>query len=116
MLIGSFSAVVLGGIQPVQAYGMGSMFSVYFLADHAEIKEKTRVYVLLFVALSVLSFLLNIGQHYSFGFMGEYLTKRIREQMLAKVLTFEIGWFDREENSTGAICSQLAKDSNAVCT
>lgn len=48
MLIGSFSAVVLGGIQPVQAYGMGSMFSVYFLADHAEIKEKTRVYVLLF--------------------------------------------------------------------
>jgi len=116
MLIGSFSAVVLGGIQPVHAYGMGSMFSVYFLADHAEIKEKTRVYVLLFVALSVLSFLLNIGQHYSFGFMGEYLTKRIREQMLAKVLTFEIGWFDREENSTGAICSQLAKDSNAVCT
>ncbi|KAG2659009.1 hypothetical protein PVAP13_1KG328600 [Panicum virgatum] len=114
MLIGSFSAVVLGGIQPVQAYGMGSMFSVYFLADHAEIKEKTRVFVLLFVALAVLSFLLNIGQHYSFGVMGEYLTKRIREQMLAKVLTFEIGWFDREENSTGAICSQLAKDSNAV--
>ncbi|KAG2659006.1 hypothetical protein PVAP13_1KG332800 [Panicum virgatum] len=114
MLIGSFSAVVLGGIQPVQAYGMGSMFSVYFLADHAEIKEKTRVYVLLFVALAVLSLLLNIGQHYSFGVMGEYLTKRIREQMLAKVLTFEIGWFDREENSTGAICSQLAKDFNAV--
>lgn len=46
--------------------------------------------------------------------MGEYLTKRVREQMLANVLTFEIGWFDREENSTGAICSQLAKDSNAV--
>jgi ATP-binding cassette, subfamily B (MDR/TAP), member 1 len=116
MLIGSFSAVVLGAIQPVHAYGMGSMFSVYFLADHAEMKEKTRVYVLLFVALAVLSFLLNIGQHYSFGYMGEHLTKRIREQMLAKVLTFEIGWFDREENSTGAICSQLAKDSNAVCT
>ncbi|PAN06443.1 hypothetical protein PAHAL_1G264200 [Panicum hallii] len=114
MLIGSFSAVVLGAIQPVHAYGMGSMFSVYFLADHAEMKEKTRVYVLLFVALAVLSFLLNIGQHYSFGYMGEHLTKRIREQMLAKVLTFEIGWFDREENSTGAICSQLAKDSNAV--
>nr|CAB3446863.1 unnamed protein product [Digitaria exilis] len=114
MLIGSFSAVVLGGIQPVKAYGIGSMFSVYFLTDHAEIKEKTRVYVLLFFALAVLWFFLNIGLHYSFGFIGEYLTKRIREQMLEKVLTFEIGWFDREENSTGAICSQLAKDSNAV--
>jgi ATP-binding cassette subfamily B (MDR/TAP) protein 1 len=38
----------------------------------------------------------------------------VREQMLAKILTFEIGWFDRDENSSGAICSQLAKDANVV--
>jgi ATP-binding cassette subfamily B (MDR/TAP) protein 1 len=48
--------------------------------------------------------------------MGEYLTKRVREQMLTKILTFEIGWFDRDENSSGAICSQLSKDANAVST
>ncbi|KAJ4747979.1 ABC transporter family protein [Rhynchospora pubera] len=46
--------------------------------------------------------------------MGEYLTKRIRERMLAKILTFEIGWFDQDENSSGAICSRLAKDANVV--
>uniref|UniRef100_A0A0E0CH23 Multidrug resistance protein n=1 Tax=Oryza meridionalis TaxID=40149 RepID=A0A0E0CH23_9ORYZ len=93
-LMGSFSAVVFGGIQPAYAYAMGSMISVYFLTDHAEIKAKTRTYALIFVGLAVLSFLINIGQHYNFGAMGEYLTKRIREQMLAKILTFEIGWFD----------------------
>jgi ATP-binding cassette subfamily B (MDR/TAP) protein 1 len=113
-LIGSFGAVVFGGIQPAFAYAMGSMISVYFLTDHAEIKDKTRTYALIFVGLAVLSFLINIGQHYNFGAMGEYLTKRIREQMLAKILTFEIGWFDRDENSSGAICSQLAKDANVV--
>ncbi|KAL6634179.1 hypothetical protein ACP70R_026850 [Stipagrostis hirtigluma subsp. patula] len=114
MLLGSFSAILVGGIQPVYAYVMGSMFSVYFLTDHAEIKDKTRVYALIFVTLAVLSFLLNIGQHYNFGVMGEELTKRIREQILAKILTFEIGWFDRDTNSTGTICSQLAKDANVV--
>uniref|UniRef100_I1NY29 Multidrug resistance protein n=1 Tax=Oryza glaberrima TaxID=4538 RepID=I1NY29_ORYGL len=113
-LMGSFGAVVFGGIQPAFAYAMGSMISVYFLTDHAEIKDKTRTYALIFVGLAVLSFLINIGQHYNFGAMGEYLTKRIREQMLAKILTFEIGWFDRDENSSGAICSQLAKDANVV--
>ncbi|VAI56740.1 unnamed protein product [Triticum turgidum subsp. durum] len=87
-LMGGFSAIVFGGIQPAYAYAMGSMISVYFL--------------------------INIGQHYNFGAMGEYLTKRIREQMLTKILTFEIGWFDRDENSSGAICSQLAKDANVV--
>ncbi|WVZ77546.1 hypothetical protein U9M48_025403, partial [Paspalum notatum var. saurae] len=113
-LMGSFSAIVYGGIQPAYAYFMGSMISVYFIAEHNEIKEKTRIYALIFVSLAILSVLISIVQHYNFGAMGEYLTKRIREQMLAKILTFEIGWFDHDDNSTGAICSQLAKDANVV--
>ncbi|KAK3154336.1 hypothetical protein QOZ80_2BG0189220 [Eleusine coracana subsp. coracana] len=113
-LTGSLSAALFGGISPLFAYGMGSMFSVYFLTDHDEIKAQTRMYALLFVGISVASFLLNVGQHYNFGAMGEYLTKRVREQMLTKILTFEIGWFDRVDNSSGAICSQLANDANVV--
>ncbi|CAL5023522.1 unnamed protein product [Urochloa decumbens] len=113
-VMGTFSAFVFGGIQPVYSYAMGSMVSIYFSTDHEEIKEKTRTYTLFFLGLTVVSFLVNIGQHYSFGAMGEYLTKRIREKMLAKFLTFEVGWFDRDENSSGTICSTLAKDANVV--
>ncbi|ONK70235.1 uncharacterized protein A4U43_C05F31650 [Asparagus officinalis] len=113
-LLGCSSAVVFGGIQPVYAYAMGSMISVYFLKDHSEIKSKTTTYALIFTFLSIFTFFINIGQHYSFGAMGEYLTKRLRERMLSKMLTFEVGWFDQDENSTGAICSQLAKDANVV--
>ncbi|KAF9623246.1 hypothetical protein IFM89_000735 [Coptis chinensis] len=32
--------------------------------------------------------------------------------MLSKILTFEIGWFDQDENSTGAICARLTKDAS----
>ncbi|WVZ77552.1 hypothetical protein U9M48_025409 [Paspalum notatum var. saurae] len=113
-LIGSFSAIVCGSIQPVFAYVMGSMISVYFSTNHEEIKEKTRTYALTCVGLAVLTFLINVVLHYNFAAMGEYLTKRVREQMLAKFLTFEIGWFDRDENSSGSICSQLSKDANIV--
>ncbi|CAL5059836.1 unnamed protein product [Urochloa decumbens] len=114
VLMGSFSAIVFGAIQPVYAYAIGSIVSIYFSTDHEEIKDQTRIYSLLFVGLAVLTFLINIAQHYNFGAMGEYLTKRIREQMISKILTFEIGWFDRDENSSGAICSQLANDANVV--
>ncbi|KAJ1278281.1 hypothetical protein BS78_04G068100 [Paspalum vaginatum] len=113
-LMGSFSAILFGAIQPVYAFTMGSMISIYFSTDRQEIKDQTRIYALVFVGLSLLSFLVNIVQHYNFGAMGEYLTKRIREHMLSKILTFEIGWFDRDENSSGAICSQLATDANVV--
>uniref|UniRef100_A0A1J3IP51 ABC transporter B family member 15 n=1 Tax=Noccaea caerulescens TaxID=107243 RepID=A0A1J3IP51_NOCCA len=113
-LYGCISATLFGAIQPAYAYSLGSMVSVYFLTSHEEIKEKTMIYALSFVGLAVLSFLINISQHYNFAYMGEYLTKRIRERMLSKVLTFEVGWFDRDENSSGAICSRLSKDANVV--
>ncbi|KAK1268040.1 putative multidrug resistance protein [Acorus gramineus] len=113
-VMGCSSAVVFGAIQPVYAYAMGSMISVYFLKDHDEIKSKTRSYSLFFVGLSVLSLVINIGQHYNFAAMGERLTKRVRERMLSNILVFEVGWFDQDDNSTGAICSRLAKDANVV--
>ncbi|GJM97844.1 hypothetical protein PR202_ga14800 [Eleusine coracana subsp. coracana] len=105
---------VFGAIQPLYAYLLGTMLSVFYLADHDEIKEQTRVCALMFVTLAVLLFFLSVGQHYSFGVMGEHLTWRIRERMLAKILTFEVGWFDRDENNTGTVCSQLAKDATVV--
>nr|CAB3458486.1 unnamed protein product [Digitaria exilis] len=111
-LMGSFSAIVSGSIQPVFAYAMGSVIWIFFSTDHQEIKKETRTYALISVGLAVLTFLVSVGQHYNFAAMGEYLTKRIREQMLAKFLTFEIGWFDRDENSSGCICSQLTNDAN----
>ncbi|KAJ0909037.1 putative ABC-type xenobiotic transporter [Helianthus annuus] len=113
-LLGSAGAILFGAIQPLYAFALGSMISVYFLPDHEEIKRRTMIYALYFLGLAVFSMVVNIIQHYNFAAMGEYLTKRVRERMLSKMLTFEIGWFDREENSSGAICSRLAKDANVV--
>ncbi|KAG6472902.1 putative multidrug resistance protein [Zingiber officinale] len=113
-LLGCASATVFGAIQPLYSYALGSMISVFFLTDHDEIKNKTRTYAFLFIALSLLSFFINIGQHYNFGAMGEYLTKRVRQRMLSQILTFEVGWFDQDENSTGAVCARLANEANVV--
>lgn len=111
---GCLGAILFGGVQPIYAFAMGSMISIYFLTDHDEIKEKTRIYSLCFLGLAIFSLVINIMQHYNFAYMGEYLTKRIRERMFLKILTFEVGWFDRDENSSGAICSRLSKDANVV--
>ncbi|KAJ1380077.1 P-loop containing nucleoside triphosphate hydrolase [Sesbania bispinosa] len=109
---GCLNAVLFGAVQPVYAFAMGSVISVYFLNDHDEIKKQIRIYALCFLGLALFSLAFNIFQHYCFAYMGEYLTKRIRERMLSKILTFEVGWFDQDENSTGAICSRLAKEAN----
>ncbi|CAN6572129.1 unnamed protein product [Malus baccata var. baccata] len=113
-VMGCTSATLFGAVQPLYAFAMGSMVSVYFLTDHDKIKAKTRTYSLCFLGLAIFSLVINVSQHYNFAYMGEYLTKRVRERMLSKVLTFEVGWFDQDENSSGAICSRLAKDANVL--
>ncbi|XP_019085757.1 PREDICTED: ABC transporter B family member 18-like isoform X2 [Camelina sativa] len=113
-LSGCVGAGLFGAVQPIYAFSTGSMVSVFFLTSHEEMKEKTRIYALVFVGLALFTFLTNISQHYSFAYMGEYLTKRIREHMLGKILTFEVNWFDEDENSSGAVCSRLANDANVV--
>lgn len=112
--LGCFGATLFGAVQPAYAFAMGSMISVYFLKDNEEIKRQTTIYASCFLGLAVFSLLVNILQHYHFAYMGEFLTKRVREMMLSRMLMFEVGWFDRDENGTGTICSRISKDANVV--
>ncbi|XVE74907.1 hypothetical protein DITRI_Ditri12bG0056200 [Diplodiscus trichospermus] len=111
-LLGCLGAVSTGAIQPIYAYCLGTIVSVYFLKDSSKIKSEIRLYSLIFLGLAVLSFIANLLQHYNFAIMGERLVKRVREKTLAKVLTFEIGWFDQEENSSAAICARLSTEAS----
>ncbi|XVF60427.1 hypothetical protein PTKIN_Ptkin08bG0045100 [Pterospermum kingtungense] len=113
-IIGCSGAILFGAVQPVSAFIRGSMISILFLKDHSKIKEKTRVYACIFLGLSLFSLIINVIQHYNFAYMREHLTKRIRERMLSKILTYEIGWFDQHENSSGTICARIAKDSSVL--
>ncbi|XP_039158012.1 ABC transporter B family member 15 [Eucalyptus grandis] len=113
-ILGCIGAILFGAVQPVYSFAMGSMVSLYFSEDHEEIKAKIRIYAFWFLGLAVFTLAVNVIQHYYFAFMGECLTKRIREKMLSKILTFEVGWFDQDQNSSGSVCSRLANDANMV--
>ncbi|KAJ0098861.1 hypothetical protein Patl1_22035 [Pistacia atlantica] len=109
---GCLSAIFSGAVQPVFAFIRASTVDVFFLKDHDKMKEKTKIYALCMIGLGVFSLLVNLSQSYNFSYMGEHLTKKIRERVFSKILTFEVGWFDQEDNSSGATFSRLAKDAN----
>ncbi|XXG62478.1 hypothetical protein AAC387_Pa05g0827 [Persea americana] len=113
-LLGCLGAISFGAVQPVHFYCMGSLLSVFFLNDNSKIRSETRTYSLTFLGVGFISILTNIIQQFNFAVMGERLTKRVREKMLEKILTFEIGWFDQDEYTTAAICARLAIEANTV--
>eukprot|EP01018_Ginkgo_biloba_P022709 Gb_36503 [translate_table: standard] len=111
-VMGCVGAIGFGAVSPVHAFTLASMISMFFLKDDSQIKSKTRTYALVFSSLGVVCFITSVLQHYNFASMGEFLTKRVRELMFSKILSFEVGWFDEDQNSSGAICSRLATEAN----
>ncbi|KAJ0895882.1 putative Type I protein exporter [Helianthus annuus] len=113
-VLGCLGASGFGAITPIHAYCLGSVVSVYFLTDKSKIKSEIAIYCIVFVGLGVLCFFTNLLNHHNFAVMGERLTKRVREKLLENVLTFEIGWFDRDENTSAAVCARLATEASLI--
>lgn len=113
-LLGCAGACAFGAVQPLNAYCLGSVVSVFFSSDESKIKSETAFYCTIFMCIAAVSFFSNLLQHYNFAVMGERLTKRIREKVLESILTFEVGWFDLEQNTSAAVCARLATEANVV--
>nr|XP_033515322.1 putative ABC transporter B family member 8 isoform X2 [Nicotiana tomentosiformis] len=113
-ITGSLSAIAFGSVQPVYALTIGGMISAFYSPTHEEMQSRIQKYCMIFSILCLVSFVLNLCQHYNFAYMGEHLTRRIRLQMLEKILTFEAAWFDEEHNSSGALCSRLSNEAAMV--
>jgi len=115
-VLGSLSALVYGSLQPIYAITIGGMIAVFFVQDQNEMNANIKRYALIFCSLSLVSIVVNLLQHYNFAYMGEHLVRRIRVQVLEKILTFEAAWFDEETNSSGALCSRLSNEASLVKT
>ncbi|XP_052199324.1 putative ABC transporter B family member 8 [Diospyros lotus] len=113
-VVGSLSAMAFGAVQPVYAITVGGMISAFFSPSHEEVEARIRTYSLIFSSLALISIVVNILQHYSFAYMGEKLTTRIRLRMLEKILSFEPAWFDEEKNSSGALCARMNNEASMV--
>ncbi|CAI0380132.1 unnamed protein product [Linum tenue] len=113
-LIGCMAAIGGGVSQSINAYFVGLLVATLFGTDKAAVKHKCTTLSFIFLGLAAFNFVTSLLQHYCFAVMGESLTKRVREKLLGKLLSFEIGWFDEDENTSAAICARLATEANMV--
>ncbi|CAF3197810.1 unnamed protein product [Rotaria sp. Silwood2] len=55
-----------------------------------------------------------LDNYTAFATSGSALTQRIRSKAFACLLRQEVAYFDRPENSSGAICNRLSSDASAI--
>ncbi|OMO72407.1 hypothetical protein CCACVL1_17825 [Corchorus capsularis] len=113
-LVGSIGSVICGSLSAFFAYVLSAVMSVYYNPDHAYMIREIGKYCYLLIGLSSAALIFNTLQHFFWDIVGENLTKRVREKMLAAVLKNEMAWFDQEENESARIAARLSLDANNV--
>ncbi|XP_075128118.1 ATP-dependent translocase ABCB1-like [Leptodactylus fuscus] len=112
-VVGIFCAIINGGTRPAFAIIFSRIIGV-FAGEADEIRSRSNLFSLMFLALGGLSFFTFFLQGFTFGKAGEILTKRLRLLTFKAILRQEIGWFDDSKNSTGALTTRLATDASQV--
>ncbi|KAL3670174.1 hypothetical protein V7S43_004489 [Phytophthora oleae] len=113
MAAGSLGAVVNAAVFPVWGVLLVKITVLFFKINipKSEMMEDARWWSLGFVGLGI-TFAASITlQHYGFAVVSQNLVTRVRLATFSAMLQQEIGWFDLDENSSGALVSRLATDS-----
>lgn len=84
------------------------------LQDPDEIYRRTVNFSILFIIVGIFTGIGTFLQMYMFGFAGVRMTTRIRRMAFNAMLKQDMGWYDEDANSVGALCARLSSDASAV--
>lgn len=113
MIVGSLGAIANAAVFPVWGVLLVKVTVLFFQLDYtkSQMMSDARWWALGFVGLGI-AFAISITlQHYGFAVVSQNLVTRVRLSTFSSMLIQEIGWFDLDENSSGALVSRLATDS-----
>ena len=114
ILLGAAASIVYGAIQPLFALFFAQIYGLFAEPDLEKQKRLTSLYAgaifLIGFGGGVAQFLSAVG----FAKSGEALTMRMRQLTFSAMLRQEIGYFDNECNSVGALVTRLSSDASAL--
>ncbi|KAM0053903.1 putative ABC-type xenobiotic transporter [Helianthus debilis subsp. tardiflorus] len=113
LIIGAIAAIINGATYPVFSLLLSNMIKTFYEPPH-KMKSDSKFWAVMFVILGLVSLVAHPGRSYLFAVAGSKLIKRIRSLCFEKVLNMEVGWFDKPENSSGAIGARLSADAANV--
>ncbi|KAF9404902.1 Multidrug resistance protein 1 [Podila epigama] len=115
-VLGAFLAMVQGVVFPILSQVMSGAISTLFKYQDPtfDYAGRTNHYALMFVAVAAAAFVSYFGGMASWYIVGERVTRKMRHLSYQAILRQEMAFFDRPENSTGALTSRLATDAQQM--
>ncbi|XP_053623630.1 multidrug resistance protein homolog 49-like [Plodia interpunctella] len=114
LTIGSIAAFTQGACFPVFALLFGYASGIFVMDNRADIIYMADLYAGMFVVVAAVAGVSMCLQSVAFTNAGLKMTSRLRHQYFTALLKQEIGYFDKESNTVGALCTRLSGDTAEV--
>lgn len=113
MLAGLFFSVIAGGGNPTQAVFFAKAIVAISLPPsmYNQLRADANFWSLMYLMLAITQFIAFCGQGIAFAYCSERLVHRARNQAFRTMLRQDIAFFDREENSAGALTTFLSTET-----
>lgn len=110
MLVGLFWSIIAGGGNPTQAVFFAKSIVALSLPPsmYDQLRDDVNFWSLMYLMLAITQFIAFCGQGVAFAYCSERLVHRARDQAFRTMLRQDIAFFDKEENSAGALTSFLS--------
>ncbi|EPE35282.1 P-loop containing nucleoside triphosphate hydrolase [Glarea lozoyensis ATCC 20868] len=126
MLLGLSFSIICGGGNPVQAvfFAKEIISLSYPLTDPRtgaeipgaahKIRSDVNFWSLMYLMLAIVQLIAYCGQGLAFAFCSEKLIHRVRDRAFRTMLRQDIAFFDKDENTAGALTSFLSTQTTHV--
>ena len=116
MLFGLFWSIIAGGGNPTQAIFFAKSIVALSLPPSmfGQLRKDANFWSLMYLMLAIVQILAFSFQGIAFAICSERLVHRARDQAFRHMLRQDISFFDREENSAGALTTFLSTETTHV--
>ncbi|KAG5982744.1 hypothetical protein E4U55_001437 [Claviceps digitariae] len=118
MLFGLFFAIICGGGNPTAAVFFSKQIVTLSQpvtpANRHQIKKDSDFWSAMYLMLAFVQFLAFSAQGIAFAMCSEKLIRRVRDRAFRAMLRQDVAFFDKDENSAGALTSFLSTETTHV--
>ncbi|KAI0537319.1 ABC transporter [Xylaria digitata] len=118
MLWGLFWSIICGGGNPTQALFFAKQILTLGVpitdANKSQVKRDSDFWSLMYLVLALVILIAQIAQGVAFAKCSELLIHRVRDRAFRTMLRQDVAFFDKEENTSGALTSFLSTETTHV--
>ncbi|KAI0128530.1 P-loop containing nucleoside triphosphate hydrolase protein [Xylariales sp. AK1849] len=118
MVWGLFWSVICGGGNPVQAVFFAKQIMTLSVplnpATNGQVKKDSDFWSSMYLMLAFVQFIAYILQGVAFAKCSERLVHRVRDRAFRTMLRQDVAFFDKDENTAGALTSFLSTETTHV--